>query len=156
MRKSVLSSFAALGLMASLSSAAEARVEAGVLRCTVAGGIGYILGSSKPMRCTFTHRNGDTETYIGRVTKVGVDVGFTRETRLAWAVLAPTRDVGNRKLEGRYGGVTAEATIGGGVGANALVGGSTRSVVLQPISVQAQTGVNLAAGVAGLSLQAAR
>ncbi len=156
MRNYLLSSLAAAAMAAGLTSAAEARVEVGVLRCTVAGGIGYILGSSKPMRCVFTHRSGARETYEGRVTKVGVDVGFTRETRIAWAVLAPTRDVATSALAGRYGGVTAEATLGGGVGANALVGGSSRSVVLQPLSVQAQTGVNLAAGVAGLRLNATR
>ena len=153
-RKHLLSTLAVAGLAMAASSAAEARVDVGVLRCTIAGGVGYIVGSSKSMRCTFTQRNGSAVAYRGQVTKIGVDIGFTRQSYLSWAVLAPTRDIAGRALDGRYGGVTAEATLGGGVGANALIGGSRRSVVLQPLSVQAQTGLNIAAGVAGLSLRA--
>ncbi len=153
LRKRLLSSLAVAGLAIAVSTAAEARVEVGVLRCTIAGGVGYIVGSSKPMRCKFTHRNGPAVAYYGQVTKIGVDIGYTRQTHLAWAVLAPTRDIAARALDGRYAGITAEATLGGGVGANALIGGSRRSVVLQPLSVQAQTGLNIAAGVAGLSLR---
>jgi Protein of unknown function (DUF992) len=154
LRKRILSSLTFATLAIAASTAAEARVEVGVLRCTIAGGVGYIVGSSKPMSCTFTRRNGPTVSYSGQITKIGVDIGYTRQTRLAWAVLAPTRDVAARALDGRYAGVSAEATLGGGVGANALLGGSGRSVVLQPLSVQAQTGLNIAAGVAGLRLRA--
>ena len=144
----------ALGLTLLAVSPAEARVEVGILRCTVSGGVGYLLGSSKPMRCTFSHNSGPPEYYEGRVTKIGIDIGYTKETHIAWAVLAPTRDVPPRSLDGRCAGVTAEATVGGGVGANVLLGGSRRSIMLQPLSVQTQTGLNIAAGVAGLRLRA--
>ena len=154
MRNSLLSGLAVIGAALASVSAAEARVDVGVLRCTVDGGVGYLVGSRKSMRCTFTHRYGPPQYYQGQVTKIGVDIGFTRRTEIVWAVLAPTREVASRVLDGRYGGVSAEATIGGGIGANALIGGSSRSVVLQPLSVQAQTGLNIAAGIAGLTLRA--
>ena len=138
---------------AATPAAAQARVEVGVLRCTVDGGAGLILGSSKAMRCVFRHRGAD-EFYSGRVTKIGVDVGFTRRTEIRWAVLAPTANVPPASLAGGYGGVSAEATVGVGVGANALIGGSRRSIILQPLSVQGQTGLNIAGGVTGMRLVA--
>lgn len=130
---------------------AEPRVEVGVLRCSVEGGVGVLVGSSKAMTCTFRRRGGD-EAYRGRVTRIGFDLGITRRTEIAWAVFAPTANLPPASLAGRYGGVSAEATVGLGVGANALIGGSRRSVILQPLSVQGQTGLNIAAGIAGLTL----
>ena len=136
-----------------IAPAQAARVEVGILRCTIGGGIGFVVGSRKPVSCVFRHRSGPEEYYGGRITKIGVDIGITRRTEVVWAVLAPTANPPPASLAGRYGGVTAEATLGAGVGANALIGGSRRSVVLQPLSVQGQTGLNIAAGVAGLVLQ---
>ncbi len=130
-----------------------ARIEAGVLRCSVSGGVGFIVGSRKSVSCVFRHRGGPDEYYQGRITKLGIDIGYTRHTSIVWVVLAPTANLPPASLAGRYGGVTAEATLGAGLGANALVGGSRRSVVLQPLSVQGQTGINFAAGVAGLVLR---
>jgi hypothetical protein len=88
------------------------------------------------------------------VSKFGIDIGSTKETAISWAVLAPTANLPPRSLNGAYGGVGAEATVGLGVGANALIGGSAKSIVLQPLSVQAQKGFNLAAGVESLQLHA--
>lgn len=152
--RSFISAAAMLAALAATTPAiAQARVEVGVLRCTVDGGAGLILGSSKAMRCVFRHRGAD-EFYSGRVTKVGVDIGFTRRSEIVWAVLAPTANVRPASLAGGYGGVSAEATVGVGVGANALIGGSRRSIILQPLSVQGQTGLNIAAGVTGMRLNA--
>lgn len=142
-------------LAASSPAKADARVEIGVLRCTVEGGVGLIVGSSKGMNCVFHHRGVD-EHYRGNVTKIGIDIGYTRRTEIAWAVFATTARIPPASLAGRYAGVSAEATVGLGVGANALIGGSRRSVILQPLSVQGQKGLNIAAGVAGLSLRPAR
>jgi hypothetical protein len=144
---------AALAAAFSAPAAAQARVEVGVLRCSVEGGVGLIVGSTKGMSCVFQRRGAD-EYYSGRVTKVGLDVGITRRTEIRWAVFAPTANVPPASLAGVYGGVSAEATLGVGVGANALIGGSRRSIILQPLSVQGQTGLNIAAGVAGLRLRA--
>jgi len=82
-------------------------------------------------------------------------VGATAGGRMEWAVYAPTsRKVG--ALAGRYGGVSGEATVGVGAGVNVLVGGSNRTVSLQPVSVEGQTGLNVAGGVTELELRPAR
>jgi hypothetical protein len=71
-------------------------------------------------------------------------------------VFAPTRRVGPGDLAGSYGGASASATAGVGVGANALVGGSNNTIALQPVSVQGQTGLGVAAGIAGMELRPGR
>jgi len=132
---------------------AQARVEVGVLTCSVKGGTGFIVGSTKDLRCTF-HKPGRDEYYYGTISKFGIDIGTTQQTAIAWGVLAPTVSLPPGSLQGSYGGVSAEATIGVGVGANALIGGSNRGIILQPLSVQAQQGLNIAAGIAALQLRA--
>jgi hypothetical protein len=143
-----------LVLLASAAGAhAQTRIEVGVLTCSARGSTGYIVRSSRLLRCRFERRGRD-EHYRGAIDKIGLDIGSTREATIAWAVLAPTANVPPRSLSGTYAGVSAEATVGLGVGANALVGGSRRSIVLQPLSVQAQRGLNIAAGVSRLTLGA--
>jgi len=129
-----------------------ARVEVGVLKCDVAGGSGFVFGSTKPLHCHF-HKRGRDERYLGTISKFGIDVGTTQHSVIKWVVFAPTLDVAPGVLAGRYAGVSGEATVGVGVGANALIGGSQRSIVLQPLSVQAQHGLNVAVGVAKLTLE---
>jgi hypothetical protein len=153
MRKIVmtLAALAALGLV---SSGAEARsgVKVGVLSCGIAGGVGLILGSSKKIDCVYQPSGGGRpEHYAGRINKFGVDIGITNQSVVVWAVFAPGK-VNKGGLQGTYVGATAEATVALGLGANALIGGFKRSVGLQPLSVQAQTGLNVAAGVADLTL----
>jgi hypothetical protein len=132
---------------------AQARVEVGVLTCTAHGGTSFLVTSTKDLRCRF-QRSGRDEFYRGTISKFGLDVGATQVTSITWAVLAPTSKLPRRSLSGNYGGVGAEATLGVGVGANALVGGSSGGIILQPLSVQAQQGLNVAAGVESLQLQA--
>ncbi|HET9718291.1 MAG TPA: DUF992 domain-containing protein [Pseudolabrys sp.] len=134
---------------------ADARVRAGMLTCDVAPGVGFIVGSQKSVVCEFRSVRGWREGYSGRLTRVGLDVGFTSGGRIAWAVYAPSRR-GRGVLAGVYGGASGEATIGAGVGANVLVGGFHRSIMLQPISVGAQKGLDLAVAVGGLELYPAR
>ena len=50
-------------------------------------------------------------------------------------------------------GASGNASLGVGLGANVLIGGSNRTISLQPLSVEGQIGVNLAAGVARLTLR---
>jgi hypothetical protein len=143
-------------LAASGATAAPELVNAGSLNCDVSGGVGFIIGSQKQMTCMFTPANGgQREVYLGTIHKFGLDIGETTGGTMAWTVYAPT----NQRfaaLSGTYGGASGEATVGAGVGANVLVGGSERTVTLQPLSVQGQTGLNLAAGVASLELRPAR
>ena len=133
---------------------ADAGVKVGTLVCDVSGGIGLILGSKKSMRCTYSRASdGREEYYSGSISKFGLDIGVTREQTMAWVVVAPGQ-VGVGALAGRYVGATAEATVGVGAGANVLIGGLDNTIALQPLSMQGQTGLNVAAGVADLRLEA--
>jgi Protein of unknown function (DUF992) len=130
-------------------------VKVGVLNCRVDAGAGFIIGSSKDVDCVFKRSNGARERYTGTIGKLGLDVGVTTDGVLGWVVFAPGKTK-KGSLKGSYTGVAAEATLGLGVGANVLIGGFKQSINLQPISVQAQTGLNIAAGVASLNLRPAR
>src|SRR5919108_5050485 len=123
---------------------AHARVEAGILRCHVAGGSGFVVGSTKHLRCVFNRRGRD-EHYVGAISKFGIDIGTTSRSAIAWAVLAPTVDVPPGALVGDYGGVSGEATVGVGLGANPLIGGPSTPLLFPPPSIQAQEGLNVAA-----------
>ncbi len=131
-------------------------VKVGALTCNAAGGSGFIFGSTKDIRCKFSSMSGKSEYYHGAISKFGVDLGFTGKTTIVWAVFAPSASIPGGALAGNYGGVSAEATVGLGVGANALVGGSKNSIALQPLSVQGQQGLNVALGVSELSLRPGR
>jgi Protein of unknown function (DUF992) len=145
----------ALCALAAMAPARAAHVEAGVLTCTAYGGTGFIFGSTKDLACKFQGTSGGTAHYRGSINKFGLDLGFTGKTVIVWTVLAPSADLPSGALAGNYGGVSAEATVGLGVGANALVGGSNNSVALQPVSVQGQQGLNVAVGISQLELRPA-
>ena len=153
-RKSVL---AAAGLvLGSLALAAPVRadtaVSAGMLTCHVSSGWGFVFGSTRDLRCLYTD-SGRTEKYIGKISKFGVDIGYLQSGVIVWAVLAPTTDLAAGALTGSYGGVTAGASAGVGANANLLIGGSTKSISLQPASIEGDKGINLAAGIAAISLK---
>src|SRR5256714_6613235 len=130
--------------------------QSGTLNCDVSGGVGFVVGSQRQVNCLFTPSYpAPPEQYVGTITKVGLDIGFTSGGQLTWSVLqSTTRRRG--VLAGSYAGAAAEATVGAGLGANLLVGGNDRSVALQPLSVGGQVGLNVAAGVAEISLQFVR
>jgi hypothetical protein len=155
MKKTVFAALIALGLAASPALAASKGVKIGVLTCDVAGGVGMIIGSSKAVDCSFEGTIGTRERYKGSIDKLGIDIGVTGKGVMAWAVFAPGK-LKAGALAGHYAGASAEATVAVGLGANVLVGGSDKSIALQPLSIQAQTGLNLAAGVASLRLKKAK
>jgi hypothetical protein len=150
-----LLALSALALGMGAAQAQTRPVQIGTLDCDVSGGVGLIVASQKQMRCVF-RRSGQDEIYVGRITRYGLDIGATGPGRMVWSVFAPTTGIGRGALAGAYAGASAQATVGAGVGANVLVGGGRRSFSLQPLSVQGQTGLNLALGVAGLDLALAR
>jgi len=127
----------------------------GTLTCNVAGGIGFIFGSSKELSCLFARTDGIAERYTGAVKKFGVDIGFTKEAQIVWLVFAPG-SIAPGSIAGGYGGATASATVGVGVGANVLVGGSNRQITLQPVSVEGSVGLNVAAGIGEIELNYVR
>ena len=138
------------------AAVAQQGVKVGALRCEVAAGLGLIITSSKDMSCVFSSASGEVEYYFGTIRKFGLDIGTTDQGVLAWEVVAPSEGPERGALAGDYVGVGASATIGAGVGANALAGGFERSFTLQPLSVQAQTGLDLSGGVAALTLRPGR
>ena len=124
------------------SAAQKANATLGLLDCIVEGGTGFIIGSQKNLQCTFTSANKKLapETYVGVIKKFGLDVGATKKAVLRWRVLAPSRDAyAPGVLAGDYTGVSAEATVGQGGGANLLIGGPRNSLTLQPLSLQTQS-----------------
>jgi opacity protein-like surface antigen len=158
---------APLALMASMAQAADVQtydevpaagdsggLRIGTLRCDIDGGLGYVLGSAKEVNCTFHGRDGSADNYSGVIRKLGIDVGYTRQSKLLWAVFAPTAGQHHGSLAGRYRGATAEVTAIFGVGANVLVGGTTGSVHLQLLSVTGQRGINVAAAGTSMTLNA--
>jgi Protein of unknown function (DUF992) len=139
-------------LMVATGSAAAQQSRAGVLTCDVSAGLGLILGSQKEVSCAFAPEGpGRREDYDGTITKFGLDLGITGGAVMVWAVFISTA-AGPGFLAGDYAGVSGEASVGAGLGANVLVGGSNRTATLQPLSVQGQIGLNFAVGVAALHL----
>jgi hypothetical protein len=139
-------------MMAEQGSAARG-VNVGTLRCEVNPTVGLIVGSSTGMNCRFDAAgNHRRHIYQGNISKLGLDIGITSKSYVSWLVFAPGK-IEPSALAGSYGGASAQATVGVGLGANVLVGGSNKSIALQPVSVQGQTGLNVAAGIAGLRLR---
>jgi hypothetical protein len=136
-----------------LGTPAQAQdVRVGVMTCDVASGFGYVLGSSRDLQCTFMPASGAAEHYTGTISKFGVDVGYVQNAVMVWTVVAPTVALPPGSLTGTYGGATASVTVGVGVGANVLVGGSSDTISLQPVSIEGGTGLNVAGGFASMSL----
>ena len=153
MRLSTLS-IAIAALAASIAGAnALSAARAGILQCEGGQNVGFVVGSMASLECVFQSEGRRPEPYIATVRRFGLDLGVTGQTRLTWAVNAPTGRVGRGDLAGNYGGVGANASVGVGGGGNFLVGGPGNSYALQPISVQGQTGLNVAAGVASIELE---
>lgn len=165
MRQSLLAAAGAMAVLVGSSAFAQtppspgtpqakgkAGVNIGSLTCKVAGGMGFIFGSSKDLSCLFARTDGIAEAYGGAIKKFGVDIGFTKEGHIVWLVFAPGQ-IGKGALAGDYAGVTAAVAAGLGLGANVLLGGSNKQVSLQPVSVEGGIGLNVAAGVAEVTLK---
>lgn len=165
MKRSVLAALGAVTLSVAALGGAHAQpaapgtqeatnrhgVNVGYLNCHVAGGVGFIFGSSKDLDCLLVRTDGVAERYTGAIKKFGIDIGFTKSGHIVWAVFAPG-SIAPGSLRGTYGGVTASATVGVGVGANVLLGGSSKQITLQPISVEGNKGLNVAAGIGEVEL----
>ncbi len=148
-----LTAAASLTALASSPVPAQTNVQAGTLTCDVSAGIGLILTQKQTMTCSFLPvAGGPPDLYTGRIDEFGVAIGAVQQGTLIWGVLAPTSGVPRGALAGSYVGVGAQATAGVGLGANALIGGTGRAFSLQPLSVQGQTGVNIAGGVITVTL----
>lgn len=140
-------------ICAAATPAQAERFHVGGLLCSGSPRVGVLVGSTQELSCVFHSRNSSRRYfYDGRVTRVGLDVGVTGSSVLSWAVFARNSRIGHGSLRGSYVGGSANIALGPGRGANVLIGGSRRSIVLQPISVERSVGINLAATVTHLTL----
>jgi len=157
MRRLIILAGVAAALTASSAGAsAQERVQVGVLECRGGASIGFVVGSVTNLGCVLRIDGVPEDRYVATIRKVGVDLGITQETALAWGVFAPTRRLGPGDLSGNYAGAQGSATIGVGAGGNVLVGGSNNSIALQPLSLQGQVGLSVAAGLESLELRPGR
>ncbi|MGL4196311.1 MAG: DUF992 domain-containing protein [Allorhizobium sp.] len=167
MKKLVSLALAATVASTSFALAADGRKQAaardtgeaqrvGTLSCEIEGGVGLLVTSSRAVDCQFRTASGDVERYTGTIGRLGLDVGVTGKTYMNWIVVNTAANrVGEGALAGSYVGASANAALGVGLGANALIGGNAKNFGLQPLSAQAGTGLNLAAGVTRLQLEKA-
>jgi hypothetical protein len=149
------STILSMALMMPSANAAEGgyTIKTGYLTCVESSGWGFIFGSSRDVKCSYATKSGRVEYYSGSVSKFGADIGYLKSAVIVWAVAATTNDLHAGALAGEYGGATASISLGAGAGANVLVGGFKKSIALQPVSFEGQTGLNVAAGVAALNLK---
>jgi len=148
----IVAAVAGTGWM-SPAAADASRIKVGVLTCASGPSIGLLITSSEQIACTFQPDSAGTEQYYGRIRKFGLDIGGTVGSVIVWAVFAAQSGYVPGSLAGEYVGVSAEETVVVGLGANALVGGNNNSIALQPLSIQAQAGLNLAVGVTRMVLE---
>jgi hypothetical protein len=156
-RSSILATVALITIVA-CTAAAEAqqsmqRVQIGVLECRGGASIGFIVGSVSNLGCVLRAEGMPEDRYVATIRKVGLDIGITQESALAWGVFAPVARLGPGDLSGNYVGAQGSASVGVGLGGNVLVGGSANSIALQPLSLQGQIGLNVAAGLENLELR---
>jgi hypothetical protein len=147
---------AALLMAAAVPTGAKADVQVGGLSCRSGGGVGFVVGAVLNFDCVFVPSvGGRPQHYVAQIRRIGVDLGYSQNVSMGWAVFSATSYIHPGDLTGNYGGVQGSATVGVGLGANALVGGSNNAFALQPVSGQAQTGLSVSAGFAGLELRPA-
>ncbi|MET3840784.1 DUF992 domain-containing protein [Bradyrhizobium sp. OAE829] len=160
MHRSLLLAAAAIAVWATSIPGANAqqvaRVQVGILECRGGASIGFIVGSVTNLGCVLRADGMPEDRYVATIRKVGLDLGITQESALAWGVFAPSVQLGPGGLSGNYVGAQGSATLGVGVGGNVLVGGSANSIALQPLSLQGQVGVSIAAGLESLELRPGR
>jgi len=148
-----------LPAVTTLPAAAQATknwTQVGMLTCKLNPSIGFIFAGHQSMECRYVPANSaPPQAYEGAINTVGIDLGISAGGVLGWAVLATTGGIPAGALAGEYVGASADLGIGLGAGANVLIGGSARTLALQPVSLEGSIAVNVALGVSGLKLRPA-
>ena len=144
----------ALIVTAMTPAAAFAGDRVGALECHLSGNGPSLLVQDQSVDCVFASDGARTknEHYIGKLTKIGANIGVNGKGDLLWGVVAATGRPGPGALAGNYGGPEASAKVGLGGGAAALVGGSDQTFSLQPLNVEGGSGLGFSAGVESLTL----
>jgi hypothetical protein len=153
-------SLALAALVAGLPLATPAfaqQAAVGKLECDVSSGVGFFVVERQTMKCVFTPQNGGPlDYYTGKIAEYGVALGEVKKGVLIWGVITATNQVPNAgTLAGTFAGAGADVAFVKGLGANVLVGGGDKSIALQPVSVEGESGFNLAAGVTTVTLEVA-
>lgn len=130
--------------------------QAGALTCNLNPSIGFVIFGHQSMECRFQPVSGPVQAYDGAINTVGLDLGISGPGKFAWAVFGPASGIPNGALAGEYVGASGDIGLGVGVGANVLVGGSNRSIALQPVSLEGSIAVNAVAGLSQLKLRPAQ
>src|ERR1700740_93830 len=118
----------ALGVMSSLPAAAQAPpppwTQVGSLVCKVDPNVGFIFVGHQPMQCTYTPSLAPAppEYYDGAINTVGIDIGVSAGSVLAWGVFAPTTGLPQGALSGEYVGASGDVGFIVGGGANVRIG----------------------------------
>lgn len=154
--------FAAAAVLAALATPATAQspggwTQVGALMCKVDPSVGFILVGHQPMQCTYTPSLAPAppQYYDGAINTVGLDIGVSAGSVLGWGAFAPTNGLPAGALAGEYVGASADVGALLGAGANVLVGGSVRTIALQPLSLQGSIAFNAVLGVSSLKLRPA-
>jgi hypothetical protein len=157
-KQSLLLAIFALAALAVGPAGAQSQgwVQAGMLSCRLNPSIGFVIFGHQSMECAFQPASGPMQAYEGAINTVGLDLGVSNGGRFAWAVFGPAAGIPNGALAGEYVGASGDIGLGVGVGANVLVGGSNRSVALQPVSLEGSVALNIVAGLSQLQLRPAR
>ncbi|SFL25932.1 Protein of unknown function [Bradyrhizobium sp. NFR13] len=153
---SLVLGIAATAFLSASQAQSQQGVQLGVLNCRGGASVGFVVGSVTNLGCVLTGTGRPDQPYVATIRKVGIDLGITEQTALSWAVFAPVNYTGPGDLSGNYAGAQGSASVGVGVGANVLVGGSQNAFSLQPLSLQGSVGLNVAAGLQSLELRPGR
>jgi hypothetical protein len=154
-RLALIAATAVVGVVTFGAQPQAAGVKAGFLTCNVSSGWGFIIMSTRDLNCVYTSPAGPPEHYAGKISKFGVDIGYQQSAVIVWGVIAPSTTLAPGSLAGDYAGPTGGASVVVGAGANVLVGGSNQSIALQPVSIEGSIGLNVAAGIAAITLSPA-
>ncbi|UGV25458.1 DUF992 domain-containing protein [Rhodopseudomonas boonkerdii] len=152
----LLLGIATTAVLSASQAQSQQGVQLGVLNCRGGASTGFVVGSVTNLGCVLTGTGRPDQPYVATIRKVGLDLGITEQTALSWAVFAPVNYTGPGDISGNYAGAQSSASIGVGVGANVLVGGSQNAISLQPLSLQGSVGLNVAAGLQSLELRPGR
>lgn len=143
----------ALGIPLAFAQSQQSWAQAGMLRCNLDPSVGFVIFGHQSMQCKFQPVSGAIQAYDGAINTVGLDLGVSGGGRFAWAVFGSASGIPVGALAGEYVGASGDIGLGVGVGANVLVGGSNRSVALQPVSLEGSMSVEAVAGLSQLKLR---
>lgn len=148
-----LAVLAATALLSLPAVAAGEKIEIGQLTCRQVDRTNLVIFSSAEFSCSFDPLDGPNEAYVGSVSKIGIDLTDDKVETIVWYVVAPSATMASGALTGDYFGVSADASVGAGIGGRILIGGLEDSIALQPAAVSGTRGVGLAAGIEQFKLK---